>query len=374
MVTAYSNGIIYSGQEIFYDKSLLVAEGKIAGIVNTDTLPPDIHQINIRHCFLAPGLIDLQVYGGGGYLFSAEPSAKALQAMGDDLVKNGTTGFLLTLATDSQEIMEKTIRLVRENPHPACLGLHFEGPYLNPEKKGAHAAQHIKKPTLAEVNKLIRLAGGLLKMMTLAPETCDPEIIQLLTGHGVVVSAGHSNANFDEAMTGFANGITAVTHLFNAMSSFHHRDTGLPGAVFMAENIPASIIADGIHVNYKTLSISKKLLKDRLFLITDAVAAVNEGAYTHRLKDDHFTLADGTLSGSNLTLLKAVRNCVLHAGIPLEEALRMASLYPARVIHANRMGTLETGGRANMIIFNNQFKLLHTVMDGNIFHGQPAEA
>src|SRR5690606_29430246 len=204
--------------------------------------------------------------------------------------------------------------------------LHLEGPYLNPEKRGAHPANLIRKPEKAEIRSLLLRAGTSLRMMTIAPEQFDDELIDLLLRRGIILSAGHSNATFDEAMHGFRKGIQAVTHLFNAMSPFHHRNPGLPGATFQSDTAKASIIADGIHVDYQTLAISKRLLGDRLFLITDAVVAVDTGTYTHVFAGDRYTLPDGTLSGSALTMMQAVANCVLHAGIPLAEALRMASL------------------------------------------------
>jgi N-acetylglucosamine-6-phosphate deacetylase len=186
----------------------------------------------------------------------------------------------------------------------------------------------------------------------LAPELSDPGIIRLLTDAGVVVSAGHSNATFREAAEGFSSGITATTHLFNAMSPLHHRDTGLPGATFETGHIYAGIIADGIHVDYHTLSISKKIMQERLFLITDAVEETTGGPYVHIKQKDRFTLPDGTLSGSRLTMLQAVKNCVEHAGIPLEEALRMAAAYPARVINASGKGEIAAGYRADLVIFS----------------------
>ncbi|MEO5651050.1 MAG: N-acetylglucosamine-6-phosphate deacetylase, partial [Ginsengibacter sp.] len=310
----------------------------------------------------------LQIYGGGGYLFSNKPSATALKSMADSLVNRGTTGFFLTLATNSMEIFREAIKVVKENPHPAVMGLHFEGPYLNPVKRGAHLIQYIKRPEKKEVEELLKEADGVLKMITLAPEMCDPEILKLLKDNGVVISAGHSNATFDEAVQGFENGITTATHLFNAMSSFHHRNTGLPGAVFLSKNVFASIIADGIHVDFNTLTISKKLMNERLFLITDAVEEVKEGAYVHVKQKDRFTLPDGTLSGSCLTLLQAVKNCVEKVEIPLDEALRMASTYPAQLIKANDIGKIEAGFKANLVVFSKDYNVKYSVLNGRIFN------
>lgn len=366
MLTAFINATIFTGKEKVSGKALLIEDGVIKGLEDIESVPADAKRVDCKDCFIAPGLIDLQIYGGGGYLFSNKPSAIALKSMADSLVNSGTTGFFLTLATNSMEIFREAIKVVKENPHPAVMGLHFEGPYLNTVKRGAHLIQYIKRPEKKEVEELLKEADGVLKMMTLAPEMCDPEIIKLLKDNGVVVSAGHSNATFDEAVQGFENGITTATHLFNAMSSFHHRNTGLPGAIFLSKNVFASIIADGIHVDFNTLAISKKLMNERLFLITDAVEEVKEGAYVHVKQKDRFTLPDGTLSGSCLTLLQAVKNCVEKVGIPLDEALRMASTYPAQLIQEKNIGKIEVGSRANLVVFSKDFHMKYSVLDGRI--------
>ena len=294
MKHAFFNATIYTGKEKISNKILLTEGNKIKGLVEKDSVPSDTIKIDCQNGVLAPGLIDLQIYGGGGHLFSNEPTKTALKSMIDSLVSNGTTGFLLTLATNSIDVFREAIKIVKQNPHPALLGLHFEGPYLNPVKRGA------------------------------------------------------------------------TTHLFNAMSSMHHRDTGLPGAAFLSKTAYASIIADGIHVDYNTLILSKKLMQERLFLITDAVEEVKEGAYIHVKQKDRFTLPDGTLSGSRLTLLEAVKNCVEHAAIPLDESLRMASTYPAQVINRRDLGLIEPGAKANLSIFSNDFKPIFTVLEGNV--------
>lgn len=366
MQTAFVNGTIFTSHEKLTGKALIIENNTIKSISEENNIEEGIIKIDCKNHFIAPGFIDLQIYGGGGYLFSNAPSAKALHAMADAIVKSGTTGFYLTLATNSMEIFQEAIKVVKENPHPAVLGLHFEGPYINPVKRGAHIKEFIKRPEKKEVEELLKDADGVLKIMTLAPEMCDPEIIHLLKDNGVVISAGHSNATFAEAVAGYEKGITTTTHLFNAMSSMHHRDTGLPGAVYLSKNVYASIIADGIHVDFNALKISKRIMGERLFLITDAVEENTEGAYIHVKKEDRFTLPDGTLSGSKLTLLKAVQNCVEHAEIPLDEALRMASTYPAKVMGLADRGKIEPGCRANLSIFSEDFEIKYSVLNGEI--------
>ncbi|HUZ62059.1 MAG TPA: N-acetylglucosamine-6-phosphate deacetylase [Hanamia sp.] len=366
MVTAFFNAAIYTGKEKILSKALVVENDKVREITEIRLIPENAIRLNCKNGIIAPGLIDLQIYGAGGYLFSNKPSGPALKSMADSLISKGTTGFYPTLATNSLAVFHEAIKVVKENPHPAVLGLHFEGPYINPVKRGAHLIQYIKHPEKKEVEELLKAADGVLKIITLAPEMCDPEIIKLLIDNGVVVSAGHSNATFAEALKGYENGITTTTHLFNAMSPIHHRDTGLPGAAYLSKDVYASIIADGIHVDFNTLMISKKIMKERLFLITDAVEENKEGAYIHVKKEDRFTLPDGTLSGSRLTLLKAVKNCVQHAGIPLDEALRMASTYPAQVMNLSDRGRIEKGCKANLTIFSEDYQPICTVLNGEV--------
>jgi N-acetylglucosamine-6-phosphate deacetylase len=202
-------------------------------------------------------------------------------------------------------------------------------------------------------------------MITVAPEVCDDRFIRFLTDNGIIVAAGHSNATFDEALMGFRSGIKTVTHLFNAMSPLHHRDPGLPGAVFESHNTNASIVADGIHVHYGTVSIAKKIMKERLFLVSDAVEESIDGIYPdHKRQKDRFTLPDGTLSGSLLTMMKAVRNCIENVGITVEEALRMASVYPARIMNISDKGRIAPGYKADLIVFDKNYKIKLVFIEG----------
>ena len=363
MLTALTNCTIFSGTKRFQNKALLFDEEGIKEIIDPKNIPDDATLVDCGGAFVAPGLIDLQIYGAGGYLFSQEPSGEAVQAIANAIVQSGTTSFLLTLATNAVPVYRDAVHAVRYNPHPALLGLHFEGPYINPEKKGAHLEAYIKMPTVEEVQAMCKEAKDILKMMTLAPELTDAAVIQLLVNSGVIVSAGHSNATFEEGVKGFESGIKTVTHLFNAMSALHHRATGLPGAAFVSD-VYASVIADGIHVDYSIVTMSQKIFREKLFLITDAVEENLEGVYVHVKGEDRFTLPDGTLSGSKLTMLQAVKNCVRHCGIPLDEALRMASTYPANLLGAKSLGRIEPGAKANLLLFDEDFNVLGVYLEG----------
>ncbi|MCJ7820450.1 MAG: N-acetylglucosamine-6-phosphate deacetylase [Bacteroidales bacterium] len=364
MFAAFTNAIIYTGTEVVTGKALLVEEEQISAIIDHELIPSGTRIIDCGGDCIAPGLIDLQIAGGGGYLFSDRPSAQAMNAMADSIIKSGTTGFLIALPSNSHEVYLEAIRVIKENPHPAVLGLHLEGPYISLAGAGAHMKKHIRPPDLNEVKTLLKEAGGIIRMMTLAPEVCSGDIIKLLADNGIVVAAGHSHATFEEAVTGFRNGISTVTHLFNAMSQLHHRDPGLPGAVMLTEGAFASIIADGIHVHYDMLAIVKKIMRERLFLVSDAVEETVNGAYPHVRKKDRFTLPDGTLSGSSLSLIEAVGNCVRYARISTDEALRMASAYPARLIKESNKGMIAPGYAADLTVFDKDFTVTGVFING----------
>jgi N-acetylglucosamine-6-phosphate deacetylase len=366
MYKAFINTTVFTGEELVSGKAVLIKNDRIEALIDDKSLPENAELFDCGGNYLAPGFIDLQIAGGGGYLFSAKPTAEALKAISDSITKCGTTGFLIAMPTNTPEVYHEVIRTVKENRNPAILGLHFEGPYISHHRKGAHMKDYIKPPERRELEKLLSDAGGVIKMMTVAPEVCTEEIIKLLNDHGVVVAAGHSNATFHEAMRGFGWGISTTTHLFNAMSQMHHRDPGLPGAAFQSETAFASIIADGLHVDYNMISIAKKLMKDRLFLISDAVEENLVGAYQHVRRSDRFTLPDGTMSGSLLSMIRAVKNCVEHVGIPLEEALRMGSLYPARVMHFSDRGQIASGYMADLVAFDRNYDISMVCINGNM--------
>ncbi|MFZ2285679.1 MAG: N-acetylglucosamine-6-phosphate deacetylase [Bacteroidales bacterium] len=368
MRTALLNGLFFTGTELVTDRVLMTEDNLIAGFTDQASVPDGVRQIDCHGHLVTAGLIDLQIAGGGGYLFSSNPSPEALSAITVSILASGTTGFLLALPTNTQEVYCNAFRAVRENPHPALLGLHLEGPFISLAKRGAHARELIRVPTAEAVRELIDEAGGVVRMMTVAPEVCTADVIKVIKDSGITVAAGHSNATFRQASEGFAMGIETTTHLFNAMSPLHHRDPGLPGAVFNSDTARASIIADGIHVDFTMLAIARKIMKDRLFLVSDAVEENDRGAYQHVMQSDRYTLPDGTLSGARLTMLDAVRNCVRYAGIDLYEAIRMASLYPAQLIGAGDRGIIAPGARADLIFIDNEMELRAVFFNGNMEH------
>ncbi len=316
---------------------------------------------------IIPGFIDLQIYGAGGKLFSAEPTEESIASIEDDLLTEGTTSFLICLATNTPQVFDECIRVIKDYQKHSrnCLGLHLEGPFINPEKRGAHVKEFIRKASLDEVKKLLAFGDGCIKIITLAPELQDDSVIEYLLANDVVVSLGHSSATFEQATKAYNQGVQTTTHLFNAMSPLQHRAPGIPTAVFNHPTAMASIIADGHHVDFEVVKLAAKAMKERLFLITDAVTNCNTGPYQHRAVDGKFVMEDGTLSGSALSMLQAVKNCIAHAGVCLEGAINMATNYPAKLIKKeNEIGKLAVNATANLVILSKDLELKKVFFKG----------
>lgn len=361
---ALTNGTIFTGVDVLHRSAVLVENNHISHIVDQQAIPYGYEIIDMRGANLCPGFIDLQIYGWGDQLFSAELTQASLTAIEDSLLRQGTTSFHLTLATNEISVFKEAIHVFKSHQSRNALGLHLEGPFLNPSKRGAHPAELIFSPTVADLEDLLSNADEVVKMITIAPELLSDEALTYLATKKILLSAGHSAATFEEATVAFGKGVKTVTHLWNAMSPLHHREGGLPAATFNHPKVSASIIADGIHVNFEVLKLSKALLGSRLFLITDAVAACAKGIYKHVLNGDHYVLPDGTLSGSAVTMLKSIQNCVHHAGIPLEEAIRMATLYPAKLIGRQDIGRIQAGGLANLVVFDQNYITKQVYFEG----------
>lgn len=361
---ALHNGTIYSDYDIIKDQALLISGDKVMGTVPVSEVSDEFEKVDVEGCHICPGLIDLQIYGAGGNLFSETLSADALDYIEKTLLKQGCTSFYLTLATNTINVFDEAIRVFKDASPRVAVGLHLEGPFLNPKKRGAHPAELIVKADLSTLRHLFEGNEDVVGIITVAPELLAQECLDYLLSKGVLISAGHTDATFQEASKAFDKGIKAATHLWNAMSSLHHRQAGVPGAVFNHKAVCASIVADGIHVDYEVVKISKKQLGERLFLITDAVTNCNSGIYQHLFNEDHYVLPDGTLSGSALSMLAAIRNCVEKAEIPLDEAIRMGTTYPARLIERKDIGHLNKGAMANVLIFDQQYKVKEVYFEG----------
>lgn len=350
------NAIICNEKNDLTPADLCIIDGKIS-FAFQDTY--DI-KIDFEGDYICPGFIDIQIYGGNGKLFADDPGIESLKAMYAYSLNGGATTILPTIATNSEAIMYHSIDAVKayqQEGLPGIYGLHLEGPFINTTKRGAHIESFIKQPVYKDVEALLEYGKGIIKIITLAPECCEEAIIDLIKSYGVKISIGHSEATHEQATNAFKKNINLVTHLFNAMSPLHHRKPGLAAAAMMHGNAMASIVADGYHVNFDMIALAKKLMPERLFLITDAVTN-SDGVYPHQLQGEKYVLPDGTLSGSALTMLTAVQNCVRSVGIDVAEAFRMASLYPAKALGIeNETGSIKEGFTADFFRINRQLNL-----------------
>lgn len=364
MSTAYCNGRLFTGETIETGKVLLTANGIITGLVAADAVPPGYQQYDLKGAILSPAFIDLQIYGGNGHMFHEDISIETLQATYDYCRAGGAGYFLITLATNTLEVFHEALVVARQyidGGGKGLLGVHLEGPFLNPVKRGAHIEALIKQPVREEIEKLLKEGEGVFRMMTLAPECCDPALIRLLQDQGILVSAGHSNATYAQATAAFNAGIPVATHFYNAMSALQHRAPGMVGAILDHPTVMSSVVCDGIHADFAAVRIAKNVLGERLFYITDAVAEVKTGAYQHLFKGDHYALPDGTLSGSALTMMKCVENGVKQLGLSLEASLRMATSIPGSLVNFRKIGRLDAGFEACFTVMNTSFEVVEVI-------------
>ena len=355
---------IFTGEKWLSNVVVVTENGITKEVLQTFETSFTSDIIHLPGSILIPAFIDLQIYGANKKLFAVYPTTDALNDLYDYCKKGGAVLFQPTLATNTTEVFFRGIDAVREywnEGGKGVIGLHLEGPWLNPEKRGAHPRDLIYSPTLEEANKLLDYGKGVITMITIAPEVCSKEVIDLIQSYGIIISAGHSNANYNEAMAALDGGIPAITHLYNAMSALQHREPGLVGAAFTHPSAMASIIPDGHHVNYAAIKIAVQLMHQRLFAITDAVTETNHGSYHHHFENDKYT-ADGILSGSCLTMHKAFLNLINHVNVLPEEGIKMCSLYPAQLIGlADKYGKIAPGYAAQFLVLDYKFNLKEVI-------------
>ena len=376
MMEALVGARLHTSEGLAPGRALLLADGTIRDIVADDAVPATARTTRLAGGTLAAGFIDLQVNGGGGVMFNDAPTAATIAAIGRAHRAFGTTGFLATFISGARADMARAVAAVREAMdagEPGVLGIHFEGPHINPARRGAHDARAIRPPAEGDIDLLASLGAG-RTLVTLAPECVTPADIAALAARGVIVAAGHSEANADTMDTAMAHGLTGVTHLFNAMGPLGHREPGAAGAALTRDRLACGIIADGVHVHWDVLRLAWRAKpRGALFLVTDAMAPVGApdagviriGNETVRTVGGCLRLADGRLAGSLLDMGQAVRNCVMHAGIPLADALAMASAYPADFLGLGESrGRLAPGLRADLVWLDDDLRVRATWIGG----------
>src|SRR5579885_3114926 len=317
-----------------------------------------------------PGFVDLQVNGFGGVDF-LDADANAYRRAGDALLETGVTAYLPTLITSPEQ---QVLAAMREVPvdvdaRPRVLGMHLEGPFLSPNRLGTHEGSARRDPDLELLRRL--LDAGPVRLMTLAPELAGADrLIDLLLAEGVIVSLGHTDATAEQANAAFDRRVRGVTHLFNAMRPFLHRDPGIAGAALARDDVFVSLILDGIHLAPETALTVWKAARDRMILVTDAIAAAPRadgpsslGELDLQVDEGAVRGPDGVLAGSVLTMIEAVRN--LHAlGAPLEDAVGAATLAPARLLGCAEIGRLDVGLPADIVVLNDRMEIERVVVGG----------
>ena len=356
--------------------AVLLDRGRITAIVPATEIPAGYSRQDLGGGILAPGFIDTQVNGGGGVLFNDTPTAEAIGKIGAAHRPFGTTGFLPTLISTDLGTVAAAIDAARqamEEAIPGVLGLHIEGPFLSAERKGIHDARKFRTIDDDALALLTSLSEG-RTLVTLAPEATNTAMIQRLATAGVVVSAGHTNATYDDIRAALDNGLTGFTHLFNAMSPLTSRQPGVVGAALDDIHSWCGIIVDGRHVDPVVLRLALRCRPlNRFMLATDAMPCVGSDQLRFQLEGKTIHVRDGacydeggTLAGSNLDMASAVRNAVSMLGVSLIEACRMASLYPAQFLGlGHELGRIAAGYRADLVLLDADLKVRETWIGGH---------
>ncbi|MGQ7279012.1 N-acetylglucosamine-6-phosphate deacetylase [Brevibacillus thermoruber] len=372
--TVVTGGTCLEDGLVVVDGGTIAYAGAAAGYAGP--LPERVEMV--KDGWICPGFVDIHMHGIAG-CDTMDGTPESLQTISRALARFGVTSFLATTMTASYAELEKAIRNIAEvsragTEGAAVAGIHLEGPWINPRYKGAQNEAHIVAPKLAEVRRLYELAGGLLKVVTIAPEQPEAlEAIRWLKEQGVIVSAGHTGATFAQAQHAVECGVQHFTHCFNAMTGLHHREPGVVGAAMVHEQLSTELIADGEHVHPAVMRILYRLKSaGRLALVSDSMraAALGDGVYDLGGQEVHVRgtqakLANGTLAGSILTLNRAVQNMVTLCGVPLPEAVAMASQTPAEIVGlGGQKGRLEAGYDADITVLNPSYGVEATYVAG----------
>ena len=373
MATTFINGRVLVDGAFTEDVAVIIDGSHIAAVVPADQAP-DGDRIDLDGAMLVPGFIDTQVNGGGGVLFNECPTVDCIDAIGRAHRRFGTTGFLPTLISDDLSVIDTAITAVEDaivRGIPGVLGIHIEGPYLNESRKGVHDASKFRTLDAEAIARLTRLKGG-RTLVTLAPEMTTPDMIRRLVAAGAVVAAGHTDGDYAETRAGIEAGMTGFTHLFNAMSPLTSRKPGAVGAALEDINSWCGLIVDGHHVDPVVLKLALRCRPlNRFMLVTDAMPSVGS-------TEDHFMLQgrrievrdgicldpDGVLAGSDLNMAAAVRNARDMLDLRLEDAIAMATAWPAAFMGVTDRGMIAPGMAADLLVLDDDLKVLSSFIDG----------
>jgi len=377
MKTVLRNARILAGDEFRDDLAVVIEDGRITALVSdaAPQLGSADEQVDLGGGWLLPGFIDAQVNGGGGVLFNNTPDVDSLRTLAAAHRRFGTTGLLPTLISDDVQVMRRAIDATRAaiaQGVPGVLGIHLEGPYIAPARKGTHDANKFRVPDADEIAMAASLDNG-LTLLTLAPERVPLDSIRALVERGVIVAAGHTAASYEEARAGLDAGIRGFTHLYNAMSPLTGREPGAVGAALEDRDSWIGIIADGVHVHPASLRVALAAKpRGKVMLVTDAMPPVGADSPSYELYGEVITAVDGvvrnaagSLAGSALDMATAVRNAVHLLGLPLDEAARMASRYPAQFLNLDdRLGEIAEGYQADLVLLDDALQVRATWIAG----------
>lgn len=347
--------LLSQGHELA-ETSLVVEDGRLLSLGHTEGEEAYDQVIDLEGDYLSPGLIDIQINGGYERYFSLTPDEETIAEITEACLEFATPFFYITLISSPQEVILQAIEAVRRamqhNPH--LLGMHLEGPFLNPRRRGAHNAAVISPPILERLEEILERGRGVIQMITLAPEVCSPEALALIERSGIRISIGHSDATYEEATQHFDRGIHLVTHLYNAMSAFTHRAPGLIGAALEHPEVYTPIILDGRHCHEAAARLAYRLKGERMILLTDAAVLGRrlkemawEGLHAILTPEGYYVNPEGNLAGSAISMPEAVQHAMQFLGVDLAEAVEMATGRVAKALGLEaELGSLSPGTRA----------------------------
>ena len=375
------NAKIFNGENFITENTVIIEDKKIKKILNESELTAEDIQnnevIDINGLILSPGFIDLQINGCGGVLFNDSISVEALEIMNETNKRFGCTSFLPTLITSPDEKILKALELIKNFKNKeeiGVLGLHIEGPYISVEKKGIHRPEYIRILSDEIIDKIAEYGPEVTKIITIAPEKAKIKHLETLKNAGINISIGHTNATYEQCIEK-KDYFNCATHLYNAMSPLESRSPGVIGFLFNNDTTNCGIIVDGFHMKFPSVEIAKKILKERLYLVTDAVSPAGTTDMKEFMFEGNRVIYEngkcysplGTLGGSALVMIDGIKNLVEHVHVTQEEALRMATSYPAKAVAINdRYGYIKEGYTADLTYFDNDYKVKGTISKGNL--------
>ncbi len=380
MLTAITNARLIIGNDII-DNKVVIFDTQIVDIVDISEREKyaNCKIFDAKNSYLSSGFIDIHIHGSGD-ADTMDGTFEALETISNTIIQTGTTAFLATTMTMSQEEIDSALQNVKQNAQnvtgATIIGVHMEGPFINPDMCGAQDKKHIQSPSM----EIIAKYSDIVSMITLAPEVAGgiEFIKELKENHPhIVLSIGHSNASYEEAIDGFNAGISHATHLGNAMSGFHHREPSVVGAVLESDEVTCDVIADTIHTHASTLNLFWKIKKEKLFLVTDSMRAgcmkcgtYSLGGQKVTVKDGEARLVNGQLAGSVLRLNKALSNMVKYTTMTLQDAVYSVTVAPAMKLGLTSKGKISIGYDADMVLFDDEFDIHKTIVGGKEVYAQ----